>query len=178
MRVAGVSLAALFWCVRTSELMDEIAQRILAAFDQLDRASLDAATLVAFFGDGSAQSRAVVFDALPELANAGLLREHGADSYSRTEDGRLAVAAPHAITIYTRAQCHLCEEARVVIAPAAAEFGASVREIDVDSDPVLRERYTNDVPVIFVGPRFFAKYRVDAEQLRRALRNAASPGSR
>lgn len=158
--------------------MDEIAQRILAAFDQLDRASLNAAALVAFFGNDSAQSRAVVFDALPELANAGLLRDDGAGSYGRTEDGRLAVAVPHAITMYMRAGCHLCEEAKALIAPIASEFGASVHEVDVDADPVLRERYTNDVPVIFVGPRFFAKYRVDSEQLRRALRNATSPDSR
>ncbi|HTU36254.1 MAG TPA: glutaredoxin family protein [Candidatus Acidoferrum sp.] len=157
--------------------MDEIGQRILWAFDRLDRVSLDAAALVAFFGDDSAQSRAAVLDALPELANAGLVRDDGWGFYSRTEDGRLAVAPPQAITIYTRAQCHLCEQAKSLIAPIALEFGASVHEVDIDGDPVLLERYTNDVPVIFVGPRFFAKYRIDPEQLRRALRNATSPDS-
>lgn len=157
--------------------MDEIAQRILAAFDGLGRTSLDAAGLMAFLGDDSAQLRAAVFDALPELANAGLLRDEAAGFYSRTEDGRLAVASPHAITLYTRAQCHLCEEAKSVIAPVAAQFGASVHEVDIDADPLLRERYTNDVPMIFVGPRFFAKYRVDAERLRRALQNSTLPES-
>lgn len=176
MPVAVLSSAALFWlCTPTS--MDEIAQRILAAFDRLDRTSLDAAALVASLGDDSAQSRAIVMDALPELANAGLVREDGAGFYTRTEDGRLAVASPRAITLYTRAGCHLCEEAKSVIASVASQFGASLHEIDIDADPVLRERYTNDVPVIFVGPRFFAKYRVDAERLRRALQNSASSDS-
>lgn len=152
--------------------MDETAIRILSAFDSLARVSLSTTMLVERFGMNSAQARAAVLDALPELVNAGLLRDDGADFYSRTEDGRLAVAPPRAITLYTRARCHLCEEAKAAIAPLAAEFGTSIREIDIDADPVLHDRYTNDVPVIFVGPRFFAKYHVDAERLRRALRNA------
>lgn len=158
--------------------MDEIAQQILYAFDRLGRVSLTAEALVASLGPDSPQSRAVVLDAIPELMNAALLRDDGAGSYSRTEDGRLAVAPPRAITIYTRARCHLCDEAKSVIAPLAAEFGASLREVDIDADPTLRERYTNDVPVIFIGPRFFAKYRVDAALLRRALQNAARSQSR
>jgi glutaredoxin len=151
--------------------MDEIAQRILSAFDRLDRVSLDVSTLLAFLGGDSAQLRATVLDALPELAAAGLLREDGAGFYSRTEDGRMAVAPLRAITLYARARCHLCEEAKSAIAPLATEFGASLREVDIDADPVLRERYGNDVPVIFIGPRFFAKYRVDAVRLRRVLQD-------
>lgn len=153
--------------------MDEIAQRILSAFDHLGHVSLTAEALVTSLGPDSPQSRAVVLDAIPELMNATLLRDDGAGSYSRTEDGRLAVAPPRAITMYTRARCHLCDGAKSVIAPLAAEFGGTLREVDIDADPTLRERYTNDVPVIFVGPRFFAKYRIDATRLRQALQNAA-----
>ncbi len=154
--------------------MDETARRILGAFNRLGHVSLDAEALVTFWGGDSAQTRAAVLDALPELANAGLLRDDGAGYYSRTEDGRLAVAPPDAITVYSRAGCHLCEEAKSVIAPVAVEFSTSVHEVDIDADPRLRERYTNDVPVIFVGPRFFAKYRVEVQRLRRALRAAQS----
>lgn len=158
--------------------MDEIAQHILSAFDRLGRVSLTTEALAAFLGVESTQSRAVLLDALPELINAGLLRDDGAGFYSRTEDGRLAVAPPRAITVYTRARCHLCGEAKAVIAPLAAEFHAPLREVDIDADPVLHERYTNDVPVIFVGPRLFAKFRVDSSRLRRALQNAAPLDSR
>ena len=158
--------------------MDEIAQRILSAFDGLGRVSLTAEALAAFLGVDSTQSRAVLLDALPELMNAALLRSDGAGFYSRTEDGRLAVAPPRAITMYTRARCHLCDEAKAVIAPLAAEFNATLREVDIDADPALRERYTNDVPVIFVGPRFFAKYRVDPSRLRGTLQNATPSPSR
>ncbi len=86
---------------------------------------------------------------------------------------RDAGAAPLVVTLYTRAGCHLCDEAKQQMAPLLAEFGAALREIDVDSDPALRERYTNDVPVIFLGERKVAKHRVDLAQLRRQLRDAA-----
>jgi glutaredoxin len=91
------------------------------------------------------------------------------------EDPRLAHAAPLDVTLYTRAGCHLCEEAKAVMAPLLAEFGATLREVDVDSDPALRARYGNDVPVIFLGRRKAAKHRVDAAQFRRRLQQAAQP---
>jgi glutaredoxin len=88
------------------------------------------------------------------------------------EDERLAQAAPRDVTLYTRPDCHLCEEAKSAIAPLLREFGAAMREVNVDSDPILRERYGSDVPVIFLGARKAAKHRVDLEQFRRQLRDA------
>ncbi len=95
-----------------------------------------------------------------------------ADDYARSEAGRLAVAGPRDVTLYTRSGCHLCEEAKHAIAPLLAEFGARLREVDIDADPILRERYTNDVPVIFLGARKVAKHRVDLKQFRRQLEDA------
>ncbi len=93
----------------------------------------------------------------------------------RTEDGRLAVAGPRDVTLYTRPGCPLCEEAKTQIAPLLREFDARLREVNIDADPVLRERYTNDVPVIFLGLRKVAKHRVDLAQFRRQLASAAAP---
>ena len=53
-----------------------------------------------------------------------------------------------------------------------AQFGAKLREADIDDDPILHDRYTDDVPVIFVGSQFFAKHRVDPALLRRKLEQA------
>jgi glutaredoxin len=88
------------------------------------------------------------------------------------EDVRLAAAGPREVTLYTRPGCHLCEEAKAAIAPLLREFGASFREVNIDEDPVLRERYGWDVPVIFLGARKAAKHRVHLEQFRRQLRDA------
>jgi len=76
------------------------------------------------------------------------------------------------ITLYTRPGCHLCEEARQQMAPVLVEFGAELLEINIDADPALRDLYSNDVPVIFLGARKIAKHRVDLVQLRRQLADA------
>ena len=76
------------------------------------------------------------------------------------------------ITLYTRPGCPLCEEAKQQMAPVLVEFGAELHEIDIDADPALRELYSNDVPVIFLGARKIAKHRVDLVQLRRQLADA------
>ncbi len=80
------------------------------------------------------------------------------------------------VTLYTRPGCHLCEEAKALMAPLLRQFRAELREINVDEDPALRAKYTNDVPVIFLGERKVAKHRVNLEQLRRQL-EAARPSA-
>lgn len=93
---------------------------------------------------------------------------------SSPEDARLAACGARDVTLYSRPGCHLCEEARAAIAPLLREFGAVLREINVDEDAVLRERYGWDVPVIFIGTHKSAKHRVDLAQFRRQLQEASS----
>jgi glutaredoxin len=88
------------------------------------------------------------------------------------EDRYLAASGPRVVTLYTRPGCHLCEEAKAVIEPMLGEFGATLREVNIDADAVLRERYGSDIPVIFIGARKAAKHRVDAVKFRRQLRDA------
>lgn len=88
------------------------------------------------------------------------------------EDERLARAGPSDLTLYTRPGCHLCEEAKAAIEPVLREFGATLREVNVDEDEVLRERYGLDVPVIFIGAHKAAKHRINVEQFRRQMRDA------
>jgi len=88
------------------------------------------------------------------------------------EDARLAACGPRDVTLYTRPGCHLCDEAKSAIALLLREFSASLREVNIDDDPVLRERYDWDIPVIFIGQKKAAKHRVDLEQFRRQLQDA------
>ena len=80
------------------------------------------------------------------------------------------------ITLYTRPGCHLCEEARQQMAPVLVEFGAELFEVNIDADPALRDLYSNDVPVIFLGARKVAKHRIDLVQFRRQLQQARGGG--
>ena len=90
------------------------------------------------------------------------------------EDARLAAAGPREVTLYTRPGCHLCDEAKAAIAPLLREFALVLREVNIDKDAVLEERYGWDIPVIFIGARKAAKHRVDIEQFRRQLREGAA----
>ena len=88
------------------------------------------------------------------------------------EDAKLAACGPREVTLYSRPGCHLCDEAKAAIGPLLREFGAVLREVNIDEDAVLIERYGWDIPVIFVGARKAAKHRVDLAQFRRQLEEA------
>jgi glutaredoxin len=149
--------------------MNAIARQILSTFDQLERDSLDLHTLFEFVGGNVPERREAVLDAVSELVKSKLLREGESDFFQRTEEGRLAVVHPRQITLYTREGCHLCEEARLAITPLLKEFGTTLREVDIDDDPVLHDLYTNDVPVIFVGAQIAGQHRVDLTRLKQLL---------
>jgi len=78
------------------------------------------------------------------------------------------------VTLYSRTGCHLCEEAKTAIAPLLREFRATVREIDIDGDPTLEQRFGCEIPVIYIGRKKAAKHRVNLQQFRRQLQDASS----
>jgi glutaredoxin len=78
------------------------------------------------------------------------------------------------VLLLTRAGCHLCEQAKQVIEEVCAETGTGWIERDVDDDPELVRRYTDEVPVTFVDGRQHDVWRVDPNRLRAAL--TGSPG--
>lgn len=89
-----------------------------------------------------------------------------------SEDARIASAGPRDLTLYSRPGCHLCDEMKKQIAPLVAHFHANLREVNIDADPILRQLYNEEVPVLFLGSRKVAKYSVDIEQLRAQLQRA------
>ena len=150
-------------------MLDPMERKILSAFDRPGAGALSLGEI----GELPA-TRPVV----EQLVGRGWLRAGtNPDTYARTEDGRLQLARPRDVTIYSRPGCHLCEEAKSRIAPILAEFGARLTEINIDEDPALRALYDYDVPVIFLGARKAAKHRVNLAQFRRQLRDAAGHGS-
>jgi hypothetical protein len=73
------------------------------------------------------------------------------------------------LTLYGRADCHLCHEMRAVVDEVLRDAGRGdaiqVEEVDVDGDPALVRAYGDDVPVLCVnGVRAFA-HRVDRAAL-------------
>jgi glutaredoxin len=145
------------------EVMDSAERKILIAFDRPGARVLS----LADFGEPAAVSSLVSL-----LVERRWLRAaENPATFARTEEGRLQLAGPRDVTIYSRPGCHLCEEAKAQIAPLLKEFGARLTEINIDEDSQLRARYDCDVPVIFLGARKAAKHRVDLVQFRRQLRD-------
>jgi glutaredoxin len=54
------------------------------------------------------------------------------------------------ITLYSKAGCHLCDEARAYLEELAAGHDIDIQEIDIRRDPALFERYRYRIPVILV----------------------------
>lgn len=73
------------------------------------------------------------------------------------------------VTLYSRPGCRLCDDARRQL--ELAEPGLEIEEIDVDSDPDLRQRYGLDIPVAVAGERELFRHRFTPAALR-VLRNA------
>ena len=71
------------------------------------------------------------------------------------------------VTVYSREDCHLCEEAISTVRAVAAETETPIdlRTVDVDDDPELREEYGKRVPYVLIDGRPKFKYRVDDDEL-------------
>lgn len=74
------------------------------------------------------------------------------------------------VIIYTRPGCHLCEEAKAAINAAGCEGEFLLKELNIDDDPLLREQYGYDIPVIFINGVKVFKHRVDPREFKRKLR--------
>jgi len=79
------------------------------------------------------------------------------------------------VTLYSRPGCHLCDDAREVVARVCADLGETFEEHSIDEDEALRRRYADEIPVTLVDGRQHDFWRVDETRLRAAL---AAPAPR
>ncbi|HXZ65012.1 MAG TPA: glutaredoxin family protein [Streptosporangiaceae bacterium] len=76
---------------------------------------------------------------------------------------------PHRVTLLTRPGCHLCEDARAVIARVTADLAVGWEERDITASPDDLARYSDMVPVTLVDGVQHDFWRVSEERLRAAL---------
>jgi Glutaredoxin-like domain (DUF836) len=118
-------------------LVDSQSRKLLEAFEPTPLGPGPASIALGDFGDPRLW-RAVA----QELVTRGWLKAAAyPDRYERTEDGRLALAKPLDVTLYTRPGCHLCEEAKAQIDPLLRRAGARLHEVNIDADPALQAIY-------------------------------------
>ncbi len=64
------------------------------------------------------------------------------------------------VTFYTKAGCHLCDEARAILDEIATQQDYELIEIDIRTDPNFFETYHYRIPVIFVDATLVAEGRI------------------
>jgi glutaredoxin len=82
------------------------------------------------------------------------------------------------LTLITRQGCHLCEEASNDLARLVARFSALhpekpyvVEVIDVDSDKDLRDKYSEEVPVLLLNGKQVSFFRIDVDRVLAQMEN-------
>ncbi|MGZ4631282.1 MAG: glutaredoxin family protein [Actinomycetes bacterium] len=79
-------------------------------------------------------------------------------------------AAPRSrVTLIGKPGCHLCDEARAVVARVTAELGVDWEERSILDDPDLHARYWEQIPVTLVDGQQHDFWRVSDDRLRAAL---------
>jgi glutaredoxin len=73
------------------------------------------------------------------------------------------------LVLYGRPGCHLCDDARAVL----ARVGAPFQEIDIRSDDALHAAYLERIPVVTLDGEVRFEYFVDEAALRRLLSKVA-----
>lgn len=72
------------------------------------------------------------------------------------------------VTLYTRKDCHLCEQAKADLESLQAKHPHRLVEIDIDSDPALQKAYLVEIPVVEAGP-YILKSPFDKQKLSMTL---------
>ncbi len=74
------------------------------------------------------------------------------------------------VVMYSRAGCHLCDDAWALLEQARAQTHFTLEKIDVDTDADLAKRYGSEVPVLVIDGKVRFRGRVNAVLLKRVFR--------
>jgi hypothetical protein len=76
----------------------------------------------------------------------------------------------------SRSGCHLCDVAEDALARVIGRFSAEypdvgylIERLDVDSDPELLAKYSDEVPVLLLNGRQLAFWRIDEDRVYAAM---------
>jgi glutaredoxin len=75
----------------------------------------------------------------------------------------------HRITLLGKPGCHLCDDARAVVARVAEDLSVPWEERSILEDAELMAEYAEEIPVVLIDGRQHTFWRVDEQRLRAAL---------
>ncbi len=74
------------------------------------------------------------------------------------------------VVLYGKPGCHLCEEARELLARESNRCPIQIDEVDITSDPALFRRYDVRIPVLLIDGERELEAPITGRKLRDALR--------
>ena len=69
------------------------------------------------------------------------------------------------LTLYFREYCSLCHDMLAQLGPWKEKYGFELQVIDVDTDPVLEERFDELVPVLMENEVEICHWHLDTQRL-------------
>ena len=75
----------------------------------------------------------------------------------------------HQLTLYSRPDCHLCDDMKTTIKKISKKISVDLRIVDISNNATLETQYGQEIPVLFVDGRRIAKYRISEQELQEAL---------
>jgi glutaredoxin len=73
------------------------------------------------------------------------------------------------VTVYSKPDCHLCEDAMTVLLGLQSELSFSLRELDISTDEALHRAYFERIPVVEVDGEELCEYFVEEAVVRERL---------
>ena len=73
------------------------------------------------------------------------------------------------VTVYSKPDCHLCDEAMDVLRALQAELSFELRELDISTEDALLRAYFERIPVVAVDGEEVCEYFVQETLVRERL---------
>jgi glutaredoxin len=78
------------------------------------------------------------------------------------------------VTLYTKPDCHLCEQALQALREVRSELPFELTVCDITTEDALHRAYFERIPVVTLDGEELFQYFVDPEELRERLRGDSS----
>lgn len=88
----------------------------------------------------------------------------------KAEKSKPPALAHVVIVLYSRAGCHLCEDALELLRHRQSQYGFQLEIVDIDTDETLVQRFGNCVPVVTIQGKVRFRGKVAPPLLDRQLR--------
>ncbi len=73
------------------------------------------------------------------------------------------------LLLYSKPDCHLCEEMKIIVLKIRKENNFNFQVININEDKLLYEKYREKIPVLELNGRIIAKFRIDENKLKNCL---------